>query len=96
MPETPASAVRIPEYPMQREPQCPFAPAPAIREMTCEQPPAKVRIYDGRTPWLVTRHADQRALLNDSRLSVDVKKAGFPHMTRSLAAAAPCPRCSFA
>ncbi|WP_305785618.1 cytochrome P450 [Symbioplanes lichenis] len=87
--ETLASAGRIPEYPMRREPQCPFFPAATVREMTREDPAGKVRIWDGSTPWFVTRHADQRALLNDPRLSIDEKRPGYPHMTRSRAAGAP-------
>ncbi|MGC4808816.1 cytochrome P450 [Micromonospora sp. DT233] len=87
--ETLASAGRIPEYPMQRDPQCPFAPAATYRAMTVEDPVGKVRIWDGSTPWFVSRHADQRALLNDPRLSIDEKRPGYPHMTRSRAAGAP-------
>ncbi|HWS38161.1 MAG TPA: cytochrome P450 [Actinoplanes sp.] len=75
-----------PYYPMQRESRCPFAPAPAVRDMPAV---SQVRIWDGSTPWFITRHADQRALLNDPRLSIDEKKAGYPHMTRSRAASAP-------
>jgi cytochrome P450 len=78
-----------PDYPMRREAGCPFAPAPAVRTMTREDPAGKVRIWDGSTPWFVTRHADQRALLNDPRLSIDEKLPGYPHMTAGRAAAAP-------
>ncbi|MEV6348294.1 cytochrome P450 [Actinoplanes sp. NPDC051851] len=84
-----ASADHAPLYPMRREPQCPFAPAATVREMTRENPVGKVRIWDGSTPWFITRHADQRALLNDPRLSIDEKRPGYPHMTRSRAASAP-------
>jgi len=82
MPETP-------DYPMEREARCPFAPAPVFREMTRTEPVARVRIWDGSTPWFVTRHADQRALLNDPRLSIDEKRPGYPHMTRARADGAP-------
>ncbi|MEU4242629.1 cytochrome P450 [Actinoplanes sp. NPDC026619] len=75
-----------PYYPMTREPSCPFAPAAAVRTMG---PVGKVTIWDGSTPWFITRHADQRALLNDARLSIDEKRAGYPHMTPGRAAAAP-------
>lgn len=75
-----------PYYPMTRAASCPFAPAAAIREA---EPVSRVRIWDGSTPWFVTRHADQRELLNDPRLSIDEKKPGYPHMTRSRAAIAP-------
>ncbi|WP_433392124.1 cytochrome P450 [Micromonospora sp. KLBMP9576] len=89
MSETPPSSDEFPSYPMTREPACPFAPAARVREMTREDPVGKVRIWDGSTPWFVTRHADQRALLNDPRLSIDEKRPGYPHMTRSRAASAP-------
>ena len=89
MTETLASYDRIPEYPMRRDPQCPFSPAATVREMTRQEPVGKVRIWDGSTPWFIARHADQRALLNDPRLSIDEKRTGYPHMTRSRAASAP-------
>jgi cytochrome P450 len=89
MSETPTPGGPVPEYPMRRDARCPFAPAATVREMTREEPVGKVRIWDGSTPWFITRHADQRALLNDPRLSVDEKRPGYPHMTRSRAASAP-------
>ena len=81
--------METPEYPLAREARCPFAPAPVFREMTRTEPVARVRIWDGSTPWFVTRHADQRALLNDPRLSIDEKRPGYPHMTRARADGAP-------
>ncbi|BCY11430.1 cytochrome P450 [Actinoplanes sp. L3-i22] len=84
-----SDTVDVPEYPAVRESRCPFAPAPVIRAMTRADGIGKVRIWDGSTPWFVTRHADQRALLNDPRISIDEKRAGYPHMTRGRAAGAP-------
>ena len=81
--------METPEYPLERETRCPFAPAPVFREMTRTDPVGRVRIWDGSTPWFVTRHADQRALLNDPRLSIDEKRPGYPHMTRARADGAP-------
>lgn len=78
-----------PDYPAVREPGCPFAPAGAIREMTRDDRIGKVRIWDGSTPWFISRHADQRALLNDPRISINEKAPGYPHMTRGRAAGAP-------
>jgi len=83
------SADVLSEYPAPRAAKCPFDPAPQIREMTREHPLGKVRIWDGSTPWFITRHADQRALLNDPRLSIDETREGYPHMTRARAASAP-------
>jgi cytochrome P450 len=84
MAETSTDTV-APDYPMARAAGCPFAPPEATRTMAADQPAAKVRIWDGSTPWFVTRHADQRALLADPRVSIDEKLPGYPHMTRGRA-----------
>jgi cytochrome P450 len=65
---------------MARAAGCPFDPPPALRALRTEAPLAKVRLWDGSTPWLVTRHADQRALLADPRISADVRRTGYPHV----------------
>jgi cytochrome P450 len=44
-----------------------------------EDPIARVRLWDGTTPWLVTRYADQRALLADPRISADASHPSYPH-----------------
>jgi cytochrome P450 len=79
----------VPEYPQSRDGRCPFHPADTIRKLTVEEPVSKVRIWDGSTPWLVTRHADQRALLTDPRLSINEKLPDYPHMTQGRAEVAP-------
>ncbi|MGW2326284.1 cytochrome P450 [Streptomyces sp. NPDC001700] len=66
------------EFPMARAAGCPFDPPPALREATEEGPLARVRLWDGSTPWLVTRHAEQRALLGDARVSADAARPGYP------------------
>ncbi|MEV4377182.1 cytochrome P450 [Streptosporangium sp. NPDC049644] len=68
----------IPEYPMARAAGCPFDPPPALRAKQQEGPLTKVRLWDGSTPWLVTRYAEQRALLADPRVSSDVTRPGYP------------------
>lgn len=72
---------RIPAYPMPRADRCPFDPPPALRQLRDEAPVSKVRLWDGSTPWLITRHADQRALLSDPRVSADVGRENYPHPT---------------
>jgi cytochrome P450 len=74
MATTPASTV--PEYPMARASGCPFDPPPALRTLA---PVSRVRLWDGSTPWLLTRHADVRAILADPRVSADVRRSRFPH-----------------
>ncbi|MEU6179800.1 cytochrome P450 [Streptomyces coeruleorubidus] len=79
----------LPEYPLPRAAQCPLAPAPAARELRSEKPITRVRIWNGSTPWLVTRHADQRALLPDPRVSDDDLDPGFPYVNAHRAEIAP-------
>ncbi|GAA1102569.1 MULTISPECIES: cytochrome P450 [Streptomyces violaceusniger group] len=71
-------AARAPEFPMARAAGCPFDPPPALRDLQREGPLARVRLWDGSTPWLVTRYADQRALLGDPRVSADIHRPGYP------------------
>jgi hypothetical protein len=69
-----------PLYPMDRAPGRPLDPPPELRDIG---PIAKVRLWDGSTPWLVTRYADQRALLADPRISADPRREGFPHLSEA-------------
>jgi pentalenic acid synthase len=62
--------------PMRRS--CPFSPPPEYDQLRAEAPLTKVRLYDGSTTWIVTRHAQARALLTDPRLSGDPHRPGFP------------------
>ncbi|EFL26534.1 cytochrome P450-SU2 [Streptomyces himastatinicus ATCC 53653] len=76
---TPHSDEPIPAYPMPRASGCPFDPPPAAQALHDELPVAKVRMWDGSTPWLVTRYGDGRALLADPRVSSQSTLPGFPH-----------------
>ncbi|MFI0771306.1 hypothetical protein ACH4TQ_41420 [Streptomyces sp. NPDC021218] len=78
-PDTPDET--IPEFPMPRAAGCPFAPPPELLRLHATRPLSRVRLWDGSTPWLVTRYDDQRALYSDQRLSVDPTRPGFPHMS---------------
>lgn len=69
----------VPEYPMERDARCPFAPPPQVLEMGEAKPLSRVRIWDGSTPWLITGHAVARELFADPRVSVDDRLDGFPH-----------------
>ncbi|MGI5490007.1 cytochrome P450 [Microtetraspora malaysiensis] len=66
-------------FPMARAARCPFDPAPELGRRIAEAPISRVRLWDGSTPWLITRYADARAVLADPRVSVDVAEPGFPH-----------------
>ncbi|MER6492860.1 cytochrome P450 [Streptomyces griseorubiginosus] len=75
VPEAPDSP---PEFPMPREARCPFDPPPALKDLQAQTPLTKVRLWDGSEPWLVTRYADQRAILGDLRVSADPDSPGYP------------------
>jgi cytochrome P450 len=72
------------DYPLPKADGCPFDPAPGLITMQAEQPLTRVRLWDGSTPWLITRHADQRALLADPRVSADCLQPGYPFTSASL------------
>ncbi|MGW4483710.1 cytochrome P450 [Amycolatopsis sp. NPDC004368] len=64
------------ELPVARK--CPFAP-PAEYTATREEAPVhRVRIPDGKQAWVVSRHEDVRAVLNDPRFSADRFNPDFP------------------
>ena len=73
------SAPEIPDYPMERNAGCPFAPPPDVMAMADAGPLSRVRIWDGSTPWLITGYEQVRELFSDSRVSVDDRISGFPH-----------------
>jgi cytochrome P450 len=80
------AAPAIPEYPMAREGGCPFAPPPEVLRLGTTKPVARVRIWDGSTPWLITGYEEARALFSDSRVSVDDRRSGFPHWNEGMLA----------
>lgn len=73
-----STAAEYPEYPMPRAAGCPFDPPPPLRELQEEAPLTRVRLWDGSTPWLVTRYDEQRALLGDPRVSSEPHRPGYP------------------
>ncbi|MGW5657371.1 cytochrome P450 [Streptomyces humi] len=77
------------EYPGDRAAGCPFAPPAELLALHERKPVSRGRIWDGSTPWLVTGHAAQRAILSDPRVSSDDKRPGFPHPSRAQAESAP-------
>ncbi len=73
-----------PLYPMTRSPRCPFDPPPALARLRERPEIGRVRIWDGSTPWLITRFDEQRAVMSDPRFSADSTLAGYPHSTAGL------------
>ena len=74
-------------YPMARG-RCPFDPPPELNRRQAEEPLARVKLWDGSTPWLVTRYDDSRQLLADPRISSDIRRRGFPVRQRGAGPAA--------
>ncbi|MFE2285500.1 cytochrome P450 [Streptomyces sp. NPDC059443] len=74
----------VPFFPIPRAPGCPLDPAPELAELQERAPLVRVRLWDGSTPWLVTRHAEQCALLSDRRVSADWMQPGYPFHTQFL------------
>jgi cytochrome P450 len=68
----------VPEFPGTRAARCPFDPPPNLQALQKEGPLAKVRLWDGSTPWMVTTYAEQRALLADPRVSAEFSRPGYP------------------
>ena len=73
-----------PDYPMVRD--CPFDPPPELAKLQRERPISKVRIWDGSTPWLISRYEDVRAVLGDPRVSSDIDRPGYPRVSPGIAA----------
>ena len=66
----------VPAFPSDRS--CPYHPAPGYAPMGKTRPLTRVRLFDGREAWLVTGHAEGRALLADQRLSSEWGNPVFP------------------
>jgi cytochrome P450 len=71
-------------YPMTRS-GCPFDPPVELGRRMHEEPISLVKIWDGSTPWVLTRYDDVRAMLADPRVS-SATDEGFPHPSAGSAA----------
>ena len=72
-----------PVFPLAKEHPLDPPPYAAIRG---DRPLIQVRMWDGSLAWLVTRHADVRAILADSaRFSADPNLPGHPHVSAARA-----------
>ncbi|MFJ8822734.1 cytochrome P450 [Streptomyces sp. NPDC102467] len=84
MTPTADTAVGLPELPGTRAAGCPFDPPPALHALQTDSPVTRVRIWDGSSPWLITRHDHMRTLLGDPRVSSDPAQPGFPHRSAGM------------
>jgi cytochrome P450 len=65
---------------------CPFAPPAALSQFCRDAPVRRITLQDGSQAWLVTRHADVRAVLRDVRFSSSTHHPGFPFINEGLKA----------
>lgn len=65
-------------YPMSRS--APFNPPDNYACLREQEPFARVRLWDGTYPFLLTKFADIRAVLSDPRFSCEPNREGFPHV----------------
>lgn len=72
-------------YPFTRG--CPFDPPEQYNEIRHAEPFARVRLWDGTHPYLLTNHADIKAVLSDPRFSCEPVRPGFPHVFEGRAVA---------
>lgn len=72
-----------PAFPMARS--CPYRMPEGYELLRANGPLSRVTLHDGSTAWLVSGSEEGRALLLDARLSVDVRRPGFPTLSPQLA-----------
>jgi len=65
-------------YPMQRG--CPFHPPEPYAQLRKEQPFARVRLWDGTSPYLVTNFDDIKLILSHQDFSAQAINPAYPHV----------------
>lgn len=75
----PDPSAELPAFPIPRAPECPYRPSTEHVDLGSDGPMTKVRLYNGRTPWLVTGVAQARAVLSDyKRVSIRPYHGNYP------------------
>jgi pentalenic acid synthase len=74
---TEASAPQAPPA-LSRTRECPYRPPAAFAPLRAGGPVTRVRLFNGRLTWLVTGHAEARAILGDPGMSSDRTHPNFP------------------
>jgi cytochrome P450 monooxygenase len=81
MTATPDTATDVVPFPARR-PGCPFPP-PEYAELRAGGAPVRAWMPAGDPVWVITRHADVRAVLTDARVSSNPSREGFPSLGRT-------------
>ncbi len=77
MPQTPVREPDLVSYPADRT-GCPFDPPAEYQQAQKHEGLVRTRLWDGSTPWLITRFDDVRQVLGDRRFSADNLRPTFP------------------
>ena len=73
-------------YPFERDRTRPLDPPGEFALLRAERPVFRASLWNGEKVWLVTRHADAQAVLNDPRFSSSAASPGYPTLSRTIAA----------
>ncbi len=77
----------LPAFPGVRDPEHPLDPPPDLMRLRAETGPvARVEIWNGSCPWLVTGYDELRTLLTCPHVSVDAETPGYPPFNAGMAA----------
>lgn len=72
----------LPSFPPPRDD--PMSPPPVYTELRKANILGKVRLWDGKEAWLITRYEDVRAVLSDPRFSSDMRLPGYPTVSAAM------------
>lgn len=76
---TSSTQTELPAFPVPRPSKCPYRPAAEHVQLRDPGPMTKVRLYNGRTAWLVTGGAQARNVLSDyRRVSIRPYHGNYP------------------
>ncbi|MEU1818969.1 cytochrome P450 [Streptomyces roseifaciens] len=78
MTETDIRSAGSPDLSFPQDRTCPYQPPKSYADGRGQGPLSRVELFDGRPAWMVTGHAEGRALLADPRLSSDWGHPVFP------------------